>query len=362
MRILIIVRTTLYTSPGGDTTQILMTVKYLRQLGINIDIKYTDEVIDYNSYDLIHFFNIIRPDDIIPHIKNDIPFLISTIFVDYSEYEIANRTGVTRYVFDNLTLGQIEYLKAIARWIFNGDKIKTIRYLFNGHKASIQYISKKASILLPNSHHEYQRLIKYTKVPSPYYKIVNAIDPDIFNNSVEANANYHNHIICVGRIEGRKNQLNLIKALINSKFELTIIGKPSPNHHAYYQECLRLANTGTNVHFVNQIDHEELVKIYKAARVHVLASWFETTGLSSLEAGVMNCNIVVTKKGDTEEYFNDMAYYCDPADINSIYTAVVKAYNEPVNKILSEYIVTNYTWMNAAVQTLQAYSSILKNN
>jgi glycosyltransferase involved in cell wall biosynthesis len=64
--------------------------------------------------------------------------------------------------------------------------------------------------------------------------------------------------------------------------------------------------------------------------VHVLASWFETTGLVSLEAAMMDCNVVVTKKGDTVEYFSDMAYYCEPDDINSIRNAIEKAYNNPV--------------------------------
>jgi len=39
----------------------------------------------------------------------------------------------------------------------------------------------------------------------------------------------------------------------------------------------------------------------------VLPSWFETTGLSSIEAGVMGCNIVITDKV-MQEYFSHHAF------------------------------------------------------
>ncbi|HEX2548556.1 MAG TPA: glycosyl transferase family 1, partial [Gammaproteobacteria bacterium] len=88
MKVLLISRATLFSDSGGDTVQILNTASHLKKLGLSIDIKLTNEVIDYNQYDLFHFFNIIRPADILKHInKISKPFVISTIFVQYGEYE-----------------------------------------------------------------------------------------------------------------------------------------------------------------------------------------------------------------------------------------------------------------------------------
>ena len=70
MNILFISRATLYKVPGGDTIQIESTAKYLRKLNINVNIKLSNQKIDYSKYNLIHFFNIIRPSDIIYHVKN----------------------------------------------------------------------------------------------------------------------------------------------------------------------------------------------------------------------------------------------------------------------------------------------------
>jgi glycosyltransferase involved in cell wall biosynthesis len=189
---------------------------------------------------------------------------------------------------------------------------------------------------------------------------VNAVDPGMFNEFVIPDEAYRNHILVVGRIEGRKNQLNVIKAMINSEYHLTIIGKSALNQRAYYSSCRNLAQNHPNIHFIEeQLSHEKLASIYLAAKVHVLASWFETTGLVSLEAGLMGCNLVVTRKGDTEEYFQDMAFYCEPDDINSIKHAIDSAYYAPVDERLKCHIKNNYTWQQAASQTLEAYQLAL---
>jgi glycosyltransferase involved in cell wall biosynthesis len=78
-----------------------------------------------------------------------------------------------------------------------------------------------------------------------------------------------------------------------------------------------------------------------------------------LEAAIMECNIVITPKGDTEEYFNDLAYYCEPDDILSIKNMVIKAFYEPNKDSLKELILKEYVWEKTAEQTLKAYYSIL---
>ena len=73
-------------------------------------------------------------------------------------------------------------------------------------------------------------------------------------------------------------------------------------------------------------------------------SWFETTGLSSLEAAALGCNIVITNKGDTKEYFGDQAWYCDPSSPDSIRRAVDEAAASGSNGALQKKIVSEYTW------------------
>ncbi|WP_266204896.1 glycosyltransferase family 4 protein [Pontibacter kalidii] len=359
MAILMIARSTLYKSPGGDTTQIEMTAKYLRLLGVEVAIALADETIDYTKYRLIHFFNLIRPDDILPHLSSGLPFVISTIFVDYSEFDKQARKGLSGLLFRLLSKGQIEYLKAVARYFVKGDKIKSLYFLLHGQNKSIEYILRRSELLLPNSHSEYRRLSNCTTLRPPYLKVVNAIDHQVFSASVKRNLAYDNHVLCVGRIEGLKNQLNLIKALLDTAIPLVIIGKPALNQQAYYNECRRLGATASNIQFIEHIDHTKLASIYKAAKVHALPSWFETTGLSSLEAAAMGCNVVITEKGDTKEYFGNMAFYCEPDDVGSIKRAVIRALEAPRNSQLQAHVLQHYTWEKTARQTLRAYEHVL---
>jgi glycosyltransferase involved in cell wall biosynthesis len=104
---------------------------------------------------------------------------------------------------------------------------------------------------------------------------------------------------------------------------------------------------------------EILMGYYKAARVHALPSWFETCGLSSLEAVAMGCNIAITDKGYTRDYFGDEAFYCNPDDCQSIFTAIDQAAQSSAPKSLQQKIIQQYTWQRAAAITLETCKNII---
>ena len=358
MKVLFVARATLYKYKGGDTVQVLKTAACLQKRGVDVDIKLTTDTIDYSRYDLLHFFNIIRPADILKHVTDSgKPYVVSTIFVDYSEYEQRARTGLARLLFKFFSADQAEYLKVIARRIKNNEKIISPAYIWKGHTRSLKYIISEAARLLPNSASEYNRLAAHYHIQHAFSVIPNGIDTALFKRTDTNQARDNNLVICVGRIEGRKNQLNLIRALHGTGFRLYIIGSPSANQAAYYAECRKSA--GANVHFFDAVSQEELIKYYSTAKVHILPSWFETTGLSTLEAAALGCNIVITDKGDTREYFEDFAWYCDPASPESIRAAIEQAASSPVNRQLADKIYTHYTWDVTAEKTQQVYSEIV---
>jgi glycosyltransferase involved in cell wall biosynthesis len=81
--------------------------------------------------------------------------------------------------------------------------------------------------------------------------------------------------------------------------------------------------------------------------------------LSSLEAAFYNCNLVITDKGDTVEYFGKNAWYCDPGNPDSIYEAILLASEAAPNTTLREKIINTYNWNQAAIQTLAVYKAYL---
>lgn len=352
MRVAFITRSTLYAVPGGDTTQVEQTALHLQAIGIQTEIKLTDEEIDYDRYDLLHFFNLIRPADIIFHIRQSgKPYVVSSILCDYTEYDKYHRKGLGR-LFNVLSSDGIEYVKTMARFLLGRDKLMSRDYTWRGHHRSVLEVLKKTAMVLPNSESEYRRLLNNYGGRSKYIIVPNGIDQRVFSLKADVEKD-EELVICVARIEGRKNQLNLIRALNGTRFKLVLIGKPAPNQVAYYNECRRIA--AGNVRFMDRVPIDELLSCYAQAKVHVLPSWFETTGLSSVEAAAMGCNVVVTDKGDVKEYFEEDAFYCQPSSPQSILEAVENASRSDFNEHLRQRILRNFTWQQAAKQTLKAY-------
>lgn len=357
MKVALVTRSTLHTVSGGDTVQVLQTARFLRELGVEAEVCLTHEKIEYNSYDIFHYVNITRPADILFHIsQTEKPFVVSPVLVDYSEYDKKHRKGISGFVLRSCSPAGQEYIKSIARWLAGKDKMRSKEYLWKGHRKSIKKVLERTALLLPNSAAEYQRLMEDYGTENEYMVVPNGIDGSLFSpgNKEEKDDTI---VLCAARIEGIKNQLNLIKALNNSKYTLILIGSPAPNQRSYYRACRKLA--AKNILFGDHIPQEKLITYYKKAKVHALPSWFETCGLSSLEAAAMGCNIAISDKGYTREYFGDYAFYCDPGDPESIFNSIEKAAASEPSAILQDKIFKQYTWRQAAAITLKAYQKII---
>jgi len=370
MKVLMQSRTTLFSVPGGDTIQILKTKEYLEKLGIEVDIS-TELEPSLEEYDLVHIFNLIRPQELYLQAKNAKrqrkKLVLSPIYVSYMDYDRVGSKGLRKILANILNPSQMEYLKIIARAIKNSEFHKgTINVIVKGYKKLQKNILNLTDIILPNSKSEMNRISREFGVRDLVFVIVpNGVDLNLFGNMHPEIKNkdlekFKDCVLCVARIEGPKNQLNLVRAMMNLPYKLVLVGAVAPNHKAYFGKIKKEASKAKNIYLLGEIEYSLLHQLYKLAKVHVLASWFETTGLSSLEAGIMGCNLVITDKGDTREYFRDYAIYCDPDSIESIQEAVVKAYESPFNPKLRELILRNFTWEKTAIKTLEAYNKILR--
>lgn len=357
MRIAFVTRSTLYSAPGGDTVQVLQTAKCMKELGIEADIRLTSEKINYKDYNLLHFININRPSDILFHIdRANIPFVLSPVLIDYSEYDKNHRDGLAGIFLRQFSSNMNEYAKTFGRWIAGKDVLQSKAYIWKGQLRSIREILKKAAILLPNSEAEYRKLAEAFEVEKAYEVVPNGVDPALFRPD-EKIIKDEKMVLCAARVEGIKNQLNLIRALNNTDYTLLIVGSPAPNQKSYYNKCRKIA--ASNIVFSDHMPQQELVKYYQKAKVHALPSWFETCGLSSLEAAAMGCNVAITDKGYTKEYFADHAFYCDPGDPESIFKEVENAAKNTCRIGLQQNILNNYTWQKAARITSDAYKKII---
>jgi len=356
LKIAFVVRSTIDQVKGGDSLQLYNTASELRKLGVEVVIKKAHEPIDYREFDLLHLFNVIRPADHLKHLQRGVPFVVSTIYLDYSTFDTHGRFGFQRQLFSTLGKDFSEYCKNNFRFLSSQDKLVSTTYLL-GHQRAVKKILAEAAMLLPNSRSEYNRLFQDYGVESRCHVVPNGIDKQLFEVLPKAER-IENQVLCVGQIYGLKNQHRLIEATRNMDVRLILIGKPPPNHLSYYHYCKKIAPS--YVHFYDFMPQEQLLVHYAQSKVHALPSWFETTGLSSLEAGSMGCNLVVGSGGDTRDYFQGFATFCSADDVSGIKKALETEFQKTTQHTFREHILKNFTWENAAKETLAAYKKVLK--
>jgi glycosyltransferase involved in cell wall biosynthesis len=117
----------------------------------------------------------------------------------------------------------------------------------------------------------------------------------------------------------------------------------------------------TNVTHVGTLQGALLASTYSAAKVHALPSWFETPGLSSLEASACGTVIISTDQGSPKEYFRDMALYVHPLDDLSLRSALEQSLNASPLPLM-EHVHNHYPWSKVGKMTLAAYAKVLSNS
>lgn len=367
MKVLFQSRTNLFDAPGGDLVQMLKTKEFLERQGIVVDISLEFEP-NLDGYDLVHLFNLMEPQDIYRQMKNakkqGRKIALSTIYGLYTEFERKARGGLFQKLANVLSPYQIGYIKAMVKHYFEKRFHKGMFVmLYKGYYGMMKEIADNTDVFLPNSVSEMNRVASEFKLKNyNFVSIPNAIDKSVFSEEATNTTNkfekFKDCIVCAARIEGRKSTLNLVRAVKGTDHQLVLVGKASQNQAKYVAQVR--AEAGDNVHFLGAIAHDDLKDLYKVAKVHALVSWMETPGLSSLEAAAMGCNIVVTPKGDTRDYFGDYAFYCEPDDVQSIKDAIEKAYNTPFNPELKARILEHYTWEETAAETIKGYQSVTR--
>ena len=371
MKVLMQSRNNFFTLRGGDTIQLEKTKAELEKLGVEVDFS-LDFNPDLSNYDLVHLSNVTRIQETYLQVKNakkqGKKIVLSTIFWPMDEFEKQGQVGIRKIVNSFFGIDNQERIKAFARFIKDKDSrnIATKNLWRVGYTKMQNYVVNNVDYFLPNSEMEMDEFCKVFNIKKKRYKVIpNAIDANIATLQMESKIpaefeKYTNAIICVGRIEPRKNQLALVKALDQSGYKLVLVGAVSDNQKGYFEQIKEIMDRNRDFYYIPRIDNSKLYQLYKVCKVSTLPSWLDTPGLVSLEAAAMGCNLAISSKGSTTEYFGEYAEYCFPDDIEGIRKAVDLAYSKPKNNQLKQKIFENYTWEIAGRKNLEAYEELLE--
>lgn len=357
MRVLFLLRKGFRNFVGGDSIQVLETAQHLKKLGVQVEILEAGDSMAGKRCDIVHFFNLGRPYDLYPYLDSlRVPLVVSSLFVDYYEYDVRGRIWPVKDIIAILGRNNAEYIKATLKMAVGQIHQSAHKYLYDGHHKAIQKILQNTDCLIGATGSELERIYRYAHYLPAHVDIVPlGIDPIYFS---KASPWHKRHgIISAGRLEGLKNTDKLIKAAEEIDAELTLAGKPGKNATLYCWYLHLIA--GKKVQFTGQLNPTELLEQYIRHRVHAQPSWFETTGLASLEAAAAGCRIVVTNRGDTADVFGVYALYCDPSSLRDITQNLLIALETPPAQEQREYFYEHFSWEKSAEKIRQIYHKIL---
>jgi glycosyltransferase involved in cell wall biosynthesis len=338
--------------PGGHIVQLERTAAALADAGLEVETDFTEEPTAV-GIDLVHGFALETRHIRYWH-RRGIPVALSSIY-----WERAYRVqGGGRSLTARSMAGRGLRAARFARAAFGGrNSLIEACMAMDKRETTLHTIFESVDVLLPNAEGEGESIRRDLGVTTPIHPVPNGVDPSVFTPSSTPFEARH-YVLYVGRIEPHKNQLGLIEALRHASLPLVIAGNDHPDHSGYAQAC-RQAGSGW-VRFVGPVAHgsAELSDLYAGARVHVVPSWFETTGLVSLEAALSGCSIVSTSRGHAREYLDRFATYCDPGEPGSILAAVRHGWETPPSPELCRRILDRYTWSHVAKATVAAYATL----
>jgi glycosyltransferase involved in cell wall biosynthesis len=364
MRVLMLNRPTAFIAPGGDVMQMESTRRYLQKLGHVVDVSLAARP-DVLKYDIVHVFNM--QSGTMPHSFYQIsharhqgkPVVLSTIYWTHEELnagagdEVLVQSQSSWKRLRTLARNHPRELPVLAHYAW--EKFRNRAQSSEQQRACLEM----ADALLPNTRAEKELLMRDFGAPEEKFRVIpNAANSRFYCADAAPfveKFGLRDFVLCVARVEPRKNQLRLLEVLRELDLPAVFIGKMERSS-PYVQACLKFA--GPKVLFIDHLPHEQLAPAYAAAKVHALVSWYETPGISSLEAGLAGANIVSTARGGTREYFEKYAFYCEPDDTSSIRRAVRDAFATEKSPQLQEHIKANFTWERVAELTSKIYEEV----
>jgi len=244
-----------------------------------------------------------------------VPYVVSALYEDWPRFKLAAETRVQA---QRRALGLPPSVDVDAYARMHAGEQREM-------EAAIAFVAEHARAVVATGGSEKHRLER--DFPGVRARVIPVAVPDRGPGDPDAFAARYgtrDFVLCVGRIEPRKNQLTLLEALADDAVDVVLASGGHAYRQDYLEACRRFRRRGRTVYLPHLTD-AELAGAYRAARVHVLPSWYELPGLVTLEALGAGCAVVTTGWGTLKDYLGDTIPYAAPDDPAALRRAIADA-------------------------------------
>lgn len=341
------------SNPGGDSVVMNRLAEGLRARGHQVTVDTTGSE-DPKNFDIVHLFNFALPQMVRTFgeraMAANIPFVVTSLYEDVPRFHTQS------HALSNCLMEYVAGRQNRAWYEANRPDLSSVP---RAPKFECDWVIENAAAVFTNGRAEEDALRR------DYPKMRNNVEVKLGHEvgAVEGPERFvreygvSDFVLCVGRLETRKNQLMLLKALEDSEIPV-VLAAGGFTYQPMYSECVNKFQRRGKTIVLGRISPEMLSSAYSACRVHVLPSWYELPGLVTLEAAAHSKNVVATRYGTGVDYLGSNALYCDPADPDSILNATLAGYYKPFDRATREMAIS-YTWEATIDATERAYESVL---
>ena len=377
MRVLFVPRPDAGRIFGGDVVQMTKTAEALRRLGVVVDVGPAEDA-RAGVHEVVHLWTSLHlPNALMPQLealaplRGHVPLALSPIWAPH--HLVRWMDAARRWLFSRhpdaaaLDLSNAANdLRAIASRAvdFTLDGRTLSAFAPHPFTAECRAVLERVDLILPNSWMELAAIFTFLGDYAQHAIVPNAVDAHDFEDArtgeLPEELRARPYVMMSARFDARKQEDFTMLALKRLDVPLVFVGERTDTEIFARVQALATGRVAP-VYYYPFLSHGRLKHLYAGARVHVLPSIFESPGLSSLEAALLERAVVVGNLAFESEYFREGAYYCDPCDAFSIERAVRAAWDRfeldaPRRAALAARIREDYTWEKAAEATLLAYT------
>lgn len=167
-----------------------------------------------------------------------------------------------------------------------------------------------------------------------------------------------NYILYISRLEKRKNHQLLFNAyeqlnLADQDIQLFIVGNNTLGERKSEQALNRLIKKyPEKVHWVKKVDDEDLLTIYRAARMFVYPSTAEGFGIPPIEAAALRIPTLCSKVTAMSDFSFFNKYLFDPGNMDELKYKMTEMIDTPpsddATRSISLAIKNKYNWYKSA--------------